>query len=295
MSAEFEAAVESVIEGDADGLRTLLAADPSLVDQRSTSEHRATLLHYVTANGVEDELQVSPPNAAEIAGVLLAAGAAVDAVAESNGGGSGTTPLALLVSTVHPHKAGVQTELVRVLAAAGAKIDGLDDDGVPLATALAFMYPKAAETLIDCGARVDNVIFAAAAGRVDILRRDIVGRELRPEAPRCGVPWLKMSEDPRVAVEQTLAYACLCGQVEAAEYLLGEGVPIGSRAKPDFGRPTGLHLAAWGGHEEMARVLLRWGADATAVDDSYDGTPAAWAGVAGHLDLRELLLAAASS
>ena len=293
MSVEFQAAVQAVIEGDATRLRSLLSADASLVKQRSSSEHQATLLHYVTANGVEDELQVSPPNAVVIAGILLAAGAEVDAIADSDGGGSGTTPLALLVSSVHPHRAGVQTELVRVLVNAGARVDGLDDDGVPLATALAFMYPTAAETLIDCGARVDNVIFAAAAGRVDLLRRDVVGGMLRSDAPRCTVPWLKMSTDPREAAAQAFVYGCLCGRVEAAEYLRGEGVPIGSRAKPDFGRPTGLHLAAWGGHEEMVRVLLRWGADPTVVDDAFDGAPADWAGVAGYGELRELLVAAA--
>ena len=42
--------------------------------------HRATLLHYVGANGVEDYRQRSPQNAVAVAEALLAAGAEVDAV-----------------------------------------------------------------------------------------------------------------------------------------------------------------------------------------------------------------------
>src|SRR5262249_33279928 len=56
----FESAVEAVITGDVAALETLLRQDPELVRARSTRvthfdppRHRATLLHYVAANGVE--------------------------------------------------------------------------------------------------------------------------------------------------------------------------------------------------------------------------------------------------
>ena len=169
---------------------------------------------------------------------------------------------------------------------------GLEDDGVPLATALAIMYPKAAATLIECGARVDNVIFRGAADRLDLLSRDIENDALRPDAPRCVVPWPKMSSDPREVVAQAFAYGCMCGQMEVAVFLLGEGVPIGARAKPDFGRPTALHLAAWGGQEEIVRFLVERGADLAIPDDAYDATPAGWAGEAGHAELSNFLRAA---
>ena len=77
----FSQAVQAIITGDEPGLRALLKAHPGLVQERAPSDHKATLLHYVAANGVEDELQLSPKNAPAIARILLEAGAEVDAVA----------------------------------------------------------------------------------------------------------------------------------------------------------------------------------------------------------------------
>jgi hypothetical protein len=67
----FETAVVAVIDGDAKALRRLLKEDPELVRARSQSDHRSLLLHYVAANGVEDELQRTPANAPEICQVQL--------------------------------------------------------------------------------------------------------------------------------------------------------------------------------------------------------------------------------
>ena len=58
------------------------------------------------ANGVEDYRQKTPPNAIEIARALLEAGAEVDALAETYGGGRGQTTMNLLVSSAHPDIAG---------------------------------------------------------------------------------------------------------------------------------------------------------------------------------------------
>ena len=67
----FEDAADAIIAGDVATLTALLRANPELVYQRSTRAHEAPLLHYVAANGVEDYRQVSPPNAVEVATVLL--------------------------------------------------------------------------------------------------------------------------------------------------------------------------------------------------------------------------------
>src|SRR5215472_14614209 len=66
----FESAVDAIVSGDARTLAGLLREHPDLVRQRSTREHRATLLHYVSANGVEDYRQKTPKNVAEIARML---------------------------------------------------------------------------------------------------------------------------------------------------------------------------------------------------------------------------------
>src|SRR5262245_38370158 len=69
----FEAAAEAIVGGDISTLGRLLREHPELIRARSTREHRATLLHYVSANGIENYRQISPTNIAQIADLLLAA------------------------------------------------------------------------------------------------------------------------------------------------------------------------------------------------------------------------------
>lgn len=142
--ARFEAAVRCLIHGDREGLADLLAGHPDLATARSARSHHAVLLHYVAANGVENEHQKTPPNAVEMAELLFQAGAAavVDATADIYGGGSGSTPLVALVTSCHPHHAGVQPDLVRLFRRSGARVNGLYGDGLPLACALAFRPPR---------------------------------------------------------------------------------------------------------------------------------------------------------
>ena len=69
--AEFEVATNAVADGDLPQLESLLRRNPALAHARSNREHRATLLYYLAANGVEDFRQRSPANAPEIARLLL--------------------------------------------------------------------------------------------------------------------------------------------------------------------------------------------------------------------------------
>jgi hypothetical protein len=110
----FELAVDTVVLGRIEELDRLLAESPDLVRRRSAYGHRATLLHYTTANGVEIRRQVVPANAAEIAARLLDAGADPAATLHAYGGTPDT--LAMLRSSAHPRAAGVAEEIERVLA-----------------------------------------------------------------------------------------------------------------------------------------------------------------------------------
>ncbi|MCH7897610.1 MAG: hypothetical protein IH782_12105, partial [candidate division NC10 bacterium] len=83
-------------------LARLLGEDQNLVAARSSFGHRSTLLHYVAANGVEIRRQRTPRNVAKITTMLLEAGADVDALSGSYGGGSNQTALCLTVSSGHP-------------------------------------------------------------------------------------------------------------------------------------------------------------------------------------------------
>ena len=136
--ARFEHAVRCIIHGDLQELKDALQAHPELSTTRSPRSHHSVLLHYVAANGVENEHQKTPANIVEIANLLFTAGAdaVVDATADFYGGGTGSTPLVGLVTSCHPAEAGVQAELVHVFCAAGANANGIEDDGLPLACAV---------------------------------------------------------------------------------------------------------------------------------------------------------------
>src|SRR5438132_172836 len=175
---QFESAVEAVITGDLPALESLLRGNPVLVRARSTRVthfdppvHRATLLHYVAANGVEGYRQKTPKNAVEVAQTLLETGAEVDALADLYGGQC--TTMALLVSSCHPAEAGVQVALVNTLLDFGAAIEGRGSGqwGSPLMTALAFGYQGPAQALARRGARVDNIAAAAGLGRLADARQ----------------------------------------------------------------------------------------------------------------------------
>lgn len=269
----FARAVTAVVTGDVEGLRRELTADPALVRARSASAHHATLLHYVAANGIEDELQRQVPNADAIAETLLAAGAEADALCDMYGGKWNTT-MDLLVSSDHPCEAGVTAKVVRLLCAHGAAVEGPRDNGSPLATALAFGIVEGAQAVLACGARADNPIFAAAAGDVAWLGQWLDGAvetatRLLPEHP-------PLSADRTVAARQALVFAAMCGQVEAMRLLLERGVDVDATPPGSHWTCTALHTAAIQGQADAVSLLLRHGADRTIRDPRHDGTPLDW-------------------
>jgi len=113
----FENCVDTLLVGDLETLKEMLANHPKLVHQRSQYGHGATLLHYLAANGVESYRQVTPLNAEQIAICLADAGAEVNCSANIYGG---STALELLVSSAHPANAGVTDKVAQVLRNAGA-------------------------------------------------------------------------------------------------------------------------------------------------------------------------------
>src|SRR6185436_11648058 len=229
---EFEMAVDAVVDGDLATLESLLREHPELIRERSKRVHRATLLHYVAANGVEDFRQKTPANAVAVARTLLEAGAEVDALANTYGGGSAQTTMNLLVSSTHPAGAGLQGALVEVLADFGAALNGLEDDASPLMTALAFGYADAAEALARRGARADNVVAAAALGRLDLVKA-YVDAAPRMKPSIIGLYWLTMPKDWPGQLERALVWACKFGRGEVADFLLDSGVSVAAKDNDD--------------------------------------------------------------
>lgn len=271
MSHSFEQAAVAVMDGDLATLTRLLDAEPALATRHSSREHGATLLHYNTANAVED--QRTPPNAVAVAELLLARGADPNAPGAAYGGGPNNTPLVWLVTSCWPHLAGVQAELVRVYCRSGALPDGVLDDGAPIMFAIAFRYPKAAAALAECGARVDNLISAAALGRLEQVRGYRTADGWSAEATwldgNIAKPfWSGRAADPDRAAGLALAYAAMFGEFDVVDYLAGQGVSL---CEPTDQGMTALHWAAWYGWFEVADKLLALGAP-LEVENAFGGT-----------------------
>ena len=284
--SNFDQAVVAVVDGDIARLRQLLDADPGLATARSAADHQATLLHYVAANGVEDELQRTPPNAVEVAELLFAHGADPNATAEFYGGGPNSTPLVSLVTSSHPHSAGLHEPLIDLFCQNGASPNGLNDDGYPLLSALAFFYPKAAMALHRNGARTDNLVAASAMGDATTLVK-LWGMRETPAAiagPIAKVVHLAATTETVTGL--ALTYGALCGQLGSVEFLLRQGVAVDNGP---FHGQTALHYAAYAGNEQIVRFLLANGADMSIRDRQFKGLPAGWAAVAGHDELAGLL------
>ncbi len=230
----FEAAADAIIGGDTAGLRAMLQEHPELVHARSTRAHRAPLLHFIAANGVENYRQISPPNAVDVARILLDAGAEVDAASEAYGGGS--TALNLVATSTPPRIAGVQLPLIDLLLARGAAIDGVKPGDSTVRAALANNCPEAAVALVERGARVPDVVAAAGVGRLDLVKH---------------LAEVATTEQ----LERALIMAARYGRYAIVQHLLDHGVDVGASDGM-----TALHWASGGGRLDMMKLLIARGA-----------------------------------
>ena len=254
--ARFEAAADAIVKGDSKTLKRLLHDDPQLVHARSTREHGATLLHYVSANGVEGYRQKTPANIVEITELLLKTGAEVDAEADVYGGGS--TTLGLVATSVHPYRAGVQNQLMQVLLDQGAEIDhktGAGNRQSSVLGALANGRGEAATYLAERGARL-NLLAAAGVGRLDVVK-SFFNEDGSPKRTTT-----------RKQVQSAFNYACGWGRTNVVEFLLERDVDL---ADGGGDGQTPLHSAAICGQLEMIKLLLKYGPPLEAVN-IYGGT-----------------------
>lgn len=244
--SEFEAAADAIANGDFAALTRRLKEEPQIVNGRSAREHRATLLHYVAANGVEGYRQKTPKNVVEIARLLLDSGADVNAEANLYGGGS--TTLELAATSVHPERAGVQESLMQLLIDRGASEKSANANaGTLIETCLANGRLRAAEFLANRGFRID-LEAAAGLGRLDLATSLFDGATQESK-------------------ERGLCWACEYGRKDAAQFLLEHKVSIHALVSGQ----TPLHWAVLGGHIDVIRLLLSHGADLEA-KNAYGGT-----------------------
>jgi Ankyrin repeats (3 copies) len=265
----FEQAAAAIVTGDIAVLEKLLRENPDLIRARSTRQHQATLLHYVSANGVEGYRQKTPKNIVRITTLLLQSGAEVNAIAEVYGG---STTLALVATSVHPERARVQEALMQLLLDHGANIDSANLPAGPLINiCLANGRARAAEFLATRGAHLD-LEGAAGVGRLNVVKNyfDDSGT-LRPNASS-------------IQMERGFLWACEYGRNEVVEFLLQHGASLEAQANTG---QTALHWAVIGGHEDTIKLLLDRGASLEA-KNVYGGTAlgqALWSAANGDLEL----------
>lgn len=284
--AKFESAADAIIEGDLTTLKRLLREGPALARARSAREHGATLLHYVSANGVEGYRQKTPKNIVAIAETLLSAGAEVDQEADVYGGGA--TTLGLVATSIHPYRAGVQNELIQILLDHGAEIDHRTTAGKrqsSVMSALANGRREAAEYLAERGAHL-NLQAAAGVGRLDVVKRFFNDDGTR-----------KTKTGPK-QVQMALLYACSWGRNNVVEFLLEKGVDLNDGGSDG---QTPLHCAVISGQLETVKLLLTFNPSLEATN-IYGGTvlgQTLWSAAHGgdlkvYSEIIEILIAAGS-
>lgn len=265
---KFELGAEAIVAGDVVALESLLREQPELVRARSSRSHGATLLHYLGANGVEEERQKSPRNATDVAKILLDAGAEVDAVADIYGQ---STALGLVATSIHPKRARVQIPLLEILLQYGASVDGVAGIRSPLISALHNGHAEAAEFLAAGGAEL-NLEAAAGIGRLDLVESFFQeDGNLKPTAT------------PE-QMESGFLWACEYGRNSVVDFLLGKRVNLRAGEKTGM---TALHGAVVGGQRGTVQLLLEHGAPLEA-QNVYGATvlgQAMWSSVNGDPEI----------
>lgn len=302
----FVRAYRAVEAHDLEALRGVLAAHPDVVAVEGTNGNDllgmasatcdARLVEVLLERGADVTRanvhgwtplhQAAYSDLPVMAGMLLDAGAAIDAEARGDGGtplvvalfwGNRTIAELLAERGLHPRNlrtaAGVgDLELIEAVLADGTAGDHRGfyrpHGGFP-----AWRPSDDAQEVLD-----EALAWAARNDRAEALAALVErGADVAADVYR----------------GTALSWAAACGCVAAIHRLVGLGAEPNQRTTfggPDHGdRTTALHLAAQAGKLDAVRALLALGADPTAKDDIHGGTPAGWAHFGGRHDAVELL------
>src|SRR5262249_52263074 len=121
----------------------------------------------------------------------------------------------------------------------------------------------AAQYLAERGAPLD-LEGAAGGGRLDVVKEFFNARGTFKEGANTA------------QLKDGVTWAGEYGRTEVVEYLLDHGVNAGE-ILPRPHKQTGLHWAAYGGHLDTVKALLRRHPPLDGRDASFDGMPLGWA------------------
>jgi len=179
------------------------------------------------------------------------------------------------------------TERVRLLADHGVDLVSPFPDGTtPAGCAATTGHPDLVRFLTGRGAPAPDLDpgqrFVAAALAADQAALD----ELAAVHPA-------LAGEIRTVRPALIVWAAAQGQPGSVELLAGLGFDVNARGRSDVPGEdpwqTALHVAAMDGRLELARTLLRLGADPHLRDQRFDSTPLGWARYFGQEQLIELL------
>jgi ankyrin repeat protein len=262
LDARFREAVTAIDTGDVAKLERLVAADPALLRDRLDSPgawlrdtvggaldgffERPYLLWFVAEDPVRNGKL--PANIAAVARTIIDA-------ARREGVTSLKEQLDYALTLVSwswiAAQCGVQIELIDVLVDAGAVADGKPNQ------ALVNGHVAAAEHLVKRGAQL------TLATALCLGRREDVDRLLPTATER--------------QKQFSFVLSALNGKAEALRRMIRASVDLNAPSADLYSHGTPLHHAVCSGSVEAVEVLAEAGADLSAKDSLWNGTPLGWA------------------